>query len=170
MFFPSVFSVSPGSLSLYGDCGVLVFPGSVLSIGVPLLLGEMSFLPKALGMKKAKICRGRSLRITVILSQHIPWNLPAQEEEGASFLSKGLSLLTELALGSGTQHCIWVPRSSPTFLRQNQTKELIGNTALYPNLASPQPVYGASAWSTTKKGMLLTASTAWEWLVGVRVA
>lgn len=66
VFFPSMFSVSPGSLSLCGTVVCWCSLGQYLSIGGTLLLGEMSFLPKALGVTKAKICPGRSLRIAVI--------------------------------------------------------------------------------------------------------
>lgn len=60
--------------------------------------------------------------------------MPAQnslgkEEERASVLSKGLTklALTNLALGTEYPACTWVLRSSPTFLLQKQTKELIRN-------------------------------------------
>lgn len=117
-----MFSVSPGSLSLYGNCGVLVFPGSVPEHRRDF---AQSCLPKALGVTKAKICPGRSLRIAVIFKKHKLWSFPAQglldrEEEGASLLSKGLSLLTELALGSeyltlhlGTQVFPHLPTAEP---------------------------------------------------------
>lgn len=170
VFFPSVFSVSPGSLSLHGDCGVLVFPGSVLSIGVPLLLGEMSFLPKALGTKKAKICRGRSLRITVILKSAHTVEFTSSGRGGSIVLEQRAQSLDRAGFGVwyptlhlGTQVFPHLPTAEPN----QRTHREHGSV---PKPGIPTARYGASVWSTTKNGMLLMASTAWEWLVGVRMA
>lgn len=53
--------------------------------------------------------------------------LGREEEREPCLEQRAHDLLTKLALGTEYPTCIWLLRSSPAFLLQRQTQELIGN-------------------------------------------